>query len=84
VAHPCGFVSCKGGVFLLSLFQFLFSIFRQSRAELAYGEIFQGAEERGKLETRSQKLEIGETLGKEREASGRALHLRRHRNRRGS
>jgi len=44
VAHPCGFVSCKGGVFLLSLFQFLFSIFRQSRAELACGEVFQGAE----------------------------------------
>jgi len=59
VAHPCGFVSCKGGVFLLSLFQFLFSIFRQSRAELACGEVFQGAGEKGKLETRRQKLESG-------------------------
>jgi hypothetical protein len=44
VAHPCGFVSCKGGVFLLSFFQFLFSIFRPSRAELPCGEVFQGAE----------------------------------------
>jgi len=41
---PCGFVSCKGGGLLLSLFQFLFSIFRPCRAELASGEIFQGVE----------------------------------------
>src|SRR5260370_1218169 len=40
-----------GGVFLLSFFQFLFSFFqflfsffRQCRAELAGGEVFQGAE----------------------------------------
>jgi hypothetical protein len=44
VAHSCGFVPCKGGLFLLSFFQFLFSIFRQSRAELACGEVFQGAQ----------------------------------------
>src|SRR5260370_28668365 len=49
----------QGWVFLLSLFQFLFSIFRQSRAELACGEVFQGGGEKGKLETRRQKLESG-------------------------
>ena len=44
VAHLCGFVSCKGGVFLFSLFHFLFSIFWQLRAQLAGGEVVESAD----------------------------------------
>ena len=40
VPHPCGF--CKGGVFLL--FQFLFSIFRQLRPQLAGGKVIESAD----------------------------------------
>jgi len=58
VAHPCGFVSCKGGVFLLSFFQFLFSIFRQYRSFPA--EVFQGAEASLQRTQRSEHRDDGE------------------------
>ena len=58
VAHPCGLVSCKGGVFLLSFFQFLFSIFWQLRAEFSNCKALESAEALGQFDSGQAVLAI--------------------------